>query len=458
MASLRNHLGNLFFDFRAKGERCREYTQLPDTAANRAAAQKKLDKLVREIKLGTFNYTVTFPSSPRGWKAAAQAATVLNPAVATIEPAVAPSNHTQVVNPAGLGAAKSSSGIPIVSKFAEVWFSEAKVAWRATYEQTVRDILDQHVFPQLGNLRIKEVTRADLLNFRAGVAAKRGKKEGSTLSPARINTIMLITKQVLEEAADRYDFTCPFVRIKPLKVPKSDVKPFTMDEVKKILDTVRKDFRTYFLVRFFTGMRTGEVDGLKWKFVDFEARQILIRETIVRGEEEYTKNDASQREIKMTNMVFDTLQEHRKVTQHLSEYVFCTPSGQPYDNRNVTKRVWYPLLRYLNIPGRRPYQTRHTAATMWLAAGENPEWIARQMGHANTEMLFTVYSRYVPNLTRRDGSAIEKMISPLFEPDAANDATSNPLTLVVPANDVPASENSPQSTQRNTNRKGGKKT
>jgi integrase len=46
-----------------------------------------------------------------------------------------------------------------------------------------------------------------------------------------------------------------------------------------------------------------------------------------------------------------------------------------------------------------------------LASGEAPEWIARQMGHANTEMLFRVYSRYVPNLTRQDGSAFERLIN-----------------------------------------------
>ena len=60
---------------------------------------------------------------------------------------------------------------------------------------------------------------------------------------------------------------------------------------------------------------------------------------------------------------------------------------------------------------RKPYQTRHTAASLWLAAGENPEWIAKQMGHSTTRMLFTVYSRYVPNMTRRDGSAFENLLA-----------------------------------------------
>lgn len=93
------------------------------------------------------------------------------------------------------------------------------------------------------------------------------------------------------------------------------------------------------------------------------------------------------------------------------DFVFCTRTGGPLNHNNITKRVWYPLLRHLGLRKRRPYQTRHTAATLWLAAGENPEWIARQMGHTTTEMLFRVYSRYVPNLTRRDGSAFERLLA-----------------------------------------------
>jgi len=59
---------------------------------------------------------------------------------------------------------------------------------------------------------------------------------------------------------------------------------------------------------------------------------------------------------------------------------------------------------------------RHTAATLWLASGESPEWIANQMGHANTEMLFRTYSRYVPNLTRKDGSAADGFFSKILKP------------------------------------------
>jgi len=62
-----------------------------------------------------------------------------------------------------------------------------------------------------------------------------------------------------------------------------------------LLDAVhRPDYRHYMTVRFFTGMRSGEIHGLKWKYVDFQRRLILVREAFVGGEDEYTKTDASQ--------------------------------------------------------------------------------------------------------------------------------------------------------------------
>jgi integrase len=234
-----------------------------------------------------------------------------------------------------------------------------------------------------------------------------------------------LLRQVITEASDRFDFRTPFLNIKQLKVKRVDCAPFSLEEVRKILATIRPDFRSYYTMRFFTGMRTGEADGLKWKYVDFERRLLLVGETIVLGEIEYTKNDGSQREIQMSQIVYDALKEQEKVTKGKCEFVFCTRNGQPLDNKNITNRVWYPLLRHLGLTRRRPYQTRHTAATLWLASGESPQWIARQLGHTTTEMLFRVYSRYVPNLTRQDGSAFERLM--LQNSDTQSNQTENKM-------------------------------
>jgi integrase len=146
-----------------------------------------------------------------------------------------------------------------------------------------------------------------------------------------------------------------------------------------------------------------------------------VRETIVLGVvEEDAKTIESVRDIQMSQVVYDALKRQLARSGRLRGFVFCSSTGHALDHNNITKRIWYPLLRHLGLKQRRPYQTRHTAATLWLAAGENPEWIARQMGHTSTEMLFKVYSRYVPNLTRKDGSAFERLLSERFASSAQN--------------------------------------
>ena len=165
-------------------------------------------------------------------------------------------------------------------------------------------------------------------------------------------------------------------------------------------------------------MRTGEIDGLKWRYIDFERGFILVRETVVGGRIEYTKTDGSQREIVMSQVVREALLAQQKETGDKT-FVFSTKNDTPHNHRNVTRRIWYPTLDACGLRHRTPYQTRHTAATLWLAAGENPEWIARQMGHTTSEMLFKVYSRYVPNLTRQDGSAFESLLVNYLKQGAA---------------------------------------
>jgi integrase len=93
-----------------------------------------------------------------------------------------------------------------------------------------------------------------------------------------------------------------------------------------------------------------------------------------------------------------------------SEFVF-TRNSKPLTQSYVTQSVWYPLLAKLNLNKRRPYNCRHTCATLWLASGENPEWIARQLGHNSTQILFDIYSNYVPNLTRQDGREANKLFN-----------------------------------------------
>ena len=387
MASINTRYGLLQVDFYYRGQRCREQTKFEDTPANRKKLEKIIERMEAEILLGTFVYRDYFPRSKK---------------VEFFD------QQDSRVTAARLSPNQFTSDMPTFKEFTEVWLSDMSVEWRESHKKTVMINLNTYVLPAFGEKRISDITKADILNFRSNLA-KDPKRKSSPLKAATINKIMTPLRMIMNEAADRYEFNSPYRGIKSLKKQKIDVEPFSLDEVRLILANVREDYRPYYAIRFFTGMRTGEIDGLQWQYVDMERRLILVRETVVDGAIEYTKTDGSQRDIQMSQPVYDAFLQQRAYTFG-QKFVFGSRNDTPISHNNVTQRVWYPLLRYLGLKERRPYQTRHTAATLWLAAGESPEWIARQMGHTTTEMLFRVYSRYVPNLTRQDGSAFDRLL------------------------------------------------
>ena len=379
MGSVNSRNNKLYLDFRYRGIRCREQTKLTDTAANRKKAGELLKIIESEINLDIFDYCHYFPNGSKVKK------------------------FESIKRLAKI----NSRTCPNFDVFSDVWKIEKQPEWRASQQTNVADIFRLYLLPEFGHKPVDQISKQDILAFRSALVRGRN---GQKLSASRINHILTPLRMVLVEAAERYGFESPWRNIKPIPVPKSDINPFTMAEVMKIICNVRSDFKAYYTLRFFAGLRTGEIDGLTWANIDLKNRQILIKQSLVNGELGPPKTKSSYRAIDMSNIVFEAIIEHKDKFKKSSKFVFANNNGNPLSHRNVSKRIWYPLLALLGIPKRNPYQTRHTTATLWLASGESPEWIARQLGHSNTNMLFTVYSRYVPNLTRKDGSAFEAFL------------------------------------------------
>ena len=402
----RKETNTLYIDFRYREVRCREQTTLTDTIAHRNRLKRLLKKIEKEIAAGTFSYRQYFPNSKR--------AELFEPRVNEI---AAPTNEpvlqeNTVIHTQASAVTVSTRQTPVFAAFADQWFKEKEIAWKRLYRQKVAIIINAHLVTRFKGRQIHEITKAEILNFRVYLA--REYRDGKGLSPSRINQIISLLQQILEEASDRYGFATPFRGIKPLRVPRTQVDPFSFDEVRLFLEAVPTRYRNYFTVAFFTGMRTSELIGLKKQYVDFVRNEIQIKETWVAGHLDTPKTDGSERIIQISSVVVQALKDEMGQSDLESEFVFHSKNGQPLNYRNLARRVWYPTLEKACLKRRRPYQSRHTAATLWLAAGENPEWIARQMGHTTTKMLFTVYSRYVPDLTRKDGSAIEKLLEARF--------------------------------------------
>ena len=189
--------GALFMDFKYQGRRLREQTMLPDSVNNRKRLQKVLERIETEIVLGSFDYVKTFGKE-----------------LAT--PQELNDGESEQGDIAGQVVRPHASQLFHI--FANQWFAENEVSWRRSYVITQRGALDKYVLPWFGEMVLSDITKADVLAFRAFLAKVLVRKSVSTLSNRRINAVMKPLRQILNEAGDRYQFNSAFRNIKPLRI------------------------------------------------------------------------------------------------------------------------------------------------------------------------------------------------------------------------------------------------
>ncbi len=226
------------------------------------------------------------------------------------------------------------------------------------------------------------------------------------ISNATINKIFIPLRQICECASIEYGWGSifnPFFGFKKLREDDTydDIFPFTIEEQNKIIDTVSNHWKPYFKFAFCSGLRQGEQIALKPDDIDWEKKEIHIYKAITRDEngkiiEGLTKNRYSRRSIKLLPVMEKTLLDQKEIYDKFKgEYFFCNTTGSMIDPSNLRSYIWLPTLKKNGIKVRDMKQTRHTFATIALSCGENPLWIAKVMGHRNTEMIINVYSKYV---------------------------------------------------------------
>lgn len=348
----------LWISFTNKGEQVRKSTGLDDSEKNSRRAELMLERIRDEIAIGGFSMR------PRPSKAG------------------------------------------LFREYASEWFERESRArrWAPSTIAPLKSRMERYIIPFFGDLSMGQIDELTIKRFLGTL---------EHLSPRALNHIIDPLKQIFSEA-HRVGIidSDPALGIKKLRVKKSDIKPFTPAEISVLLKACGPEIRPLVTTAFYTAMSPHELFGLKWERVDFNRNVIEVREGRVLGKTSPLKNEHRERDVPMPSIVSGVLKEHRAASLLKSDYVFCNNYGQPLDADGFREGPWKRLLKKAGFAYRGFVQTRHTAITVMLASGENPEWVARVAGHRDTAMIIRVYSRYAPNLMGRpDGDAFERALS-----------------------------------------------
>lgn len=250
------------------------------------------------------------------------------------------------------------------------------------------NIVKSRINPYFSDINIKDIKVSDIKKWLYGVDDVGSKSKRHYLG---------VLSGIFQEAL--YDEVIERNPVKFVKLPKyekPDIKPFNSDEVALIMNNVDdNNFKYYLAIAFYTGMRSGEIIGLKKEDIDLTNKIIHVKRSRSRFGESTPKTKGSIRDIPIIKLLERYINELYNL--HDNEYLFITQYKKPYRDTNVfTNQFWIPSLKELNIDYRRPYNTRHTYATNMLYNDlVSPLQLAQLLGHANTQMVYDVYVNYI---------------------------------------------------------------
>ncbi len=207
------------------------------------------------------------------------------------------------------------------------------------------------------------------------------------LSPSRVRNIRAVLTGIFKDALiDEIIDKNPVSLISVPKIEKTKITPFSQEEIFKILNNSQGQNRNFFALGFFTGMRSGEMIGLKWSDIDFTRVEINISRGIRMGRISATKTIGSIRTIDIIGSLMPFLLEQKKLTGDC-EYVFVNDKKEHiYDIKRIRDTHWKKTLKKAELKYRTIYQTRHTFATVMLENGEDILWVSNMLGHVDATM------------------------------------------------------------------------
>ncbi len=252
-------------------------------------------------------------------------------------------------------------------KFAKEWAKKRMGKKKKIKPSTWRDYsssLNKHVLPAFKDVPIKDIKAHEVKDFRDNLECK-AKRANNILVPMRAIFSFALGKE--------YISTNIMDQVGNLEVEQPDIFPFTVEEVEVILDAIDPFYEPYTCCRFYTGMRDGEINALRWS--DYKEKmptgpKLNVNKSFVYGEEGPPKTQKSRRPVDCLEFVVEALEKQKELTGN-SEYIFLTKDGSRMNPDHFREVVWKPALKKAGLNYRPPIQTRHTFATMMLPEGRD---------------------------------------------------------------------------------------
>ena len=310
------------------------------------------------------------------------------------------------------------AGAMTVKEYLVRWLSDSvrDTVRQRTYER-YESLVRLHLIPSLGRVKLKALTPAH-------VRGLYREKLDSGLAPRSVLHIHRTLSKALKQAAN--DGLIPRNAAGPVKPPRprrEEIRPLDPEQVRALFDAAAEAgdrLEALYVMAVTTGMRRGELLGLKWTDVGLDAGMLQVRRTLSEPKGGYifeAPKSGKGRNVRLTQKATSALREHRK--RQLEErmqkaglwsdhgLVFPSTIGTPTSGGNLV-RAFKAALQRAGLPkSTRFHDLRHTCATLLLRQGVNPKYVQELLGHADISLTLNVYSHVLPDMGDAASAAMD---------------------------------------------------
>jgi len=325
---------------------------------------------------------------------------------------------------AKLDKAKKAQGEGLPAKFErkrfadfiDDWLGEMRLTLKpktwTRYEQLVR----LYAKPAFGKKDLEKLQPQDVQRLYAQMT-EAGLAEGTKL---QLHSILhkALKQAILWNLVGR-NVMDGVIRPKPSQ---KDMKTLSPQQARRFLESAQGHrYEALFVLALTTGMRQGELLGLRWEDVDPEAGTIRVQRSLQRTKDGFVltepKTKRSRRQIELTELAVDALERHR-INQtaekllnesywHQQRLVFTNTTGGPIESSHLLRHCFHPLLKRAGVPQIRFHDLRHTAATLLLGQGVHPKIVSEMLGHSSIAITLDLYSHVTPTMQQQAVTAME---------------------------------------------------
>lgn len=335
---------------------------------------------------------------------------------------------TEILSKRNKGFIAPSESNTLFKDYILKWFDEYKskhisINTRTNYKSRI----DTHIVPKLGSYKLNKITNAIIQDFYNSLI-------GEGLKPSSVKKIMETVNGVLKYAQkSKLIYNLPTdIEKQPMNKPK--VEFWTKDEIDFYLDKIyEKYLYTPILIEIFTGLRVGELCGLRWCDIDLDGKNLTVNNQVIYDRElkilvfsEILKTDTSHRKISLPKILTDYLSSIKGDALD-TNFVVLDREGSMCNPRNLSMNFTKSIHKYrksiddskredknisenyIQLKQITFHALRHTHATLLIFNGENIKVISERLGHKNISTTLDTYTHVMEDMKNNTADLLDNI-------------------------------------------------